>query len=110
MVQAKAVNRQVQKPWQQQQLPEFSKAFTSYEALVKELVTYGKAHADEIRVSNRETYIGEQETMLRYSRDFMHRLEDKKPFSDEELRTAENSPNHIMNEYNHLVVLYNNMH
>jgi hypothetical protein len=110
MVHAKAVNRQVQKPWKQLQLAEFSSAFTTYEALVKELVAYGQAHADEVRVSNRETYIQEQEAMLRYSRDFMHRLEDKKPFSGMELRTAENSPNHIMNEYNHLVALYNNMH
>ena len=109
MTQVKAVNRLTQRPWKQLPLADFTKAFAAYDALMKELLVYRDAHGDEARAMHLENYIQQQENMQRFARDFMHRLEDNKPFSKNELLMAESAPRQIMNEYNHLVAIYNNL-
>ena len=110
IIQAKAMNRQIQRPWDKLQLSELQKAFAAYDALVKELAAYRDTHRDETRATFSGPYIEEHKTMVRLSRDYMHRVEDKKPFSKDELRFAENAPSKLMNEYNHLVTAFNNLH
>lgn len=108
-VQAKAVTALVSKPWAEIQLPALAKEFKTMDALVVELVGYRDAHGDEAHRIGVQDFVQESEKFVRLSRNFMHRVEDKKPYSDDEQRIADDSPHNIHRQYGSVVNSFNNL-
>lgn len=96
-VKAKATSRLVGKPGGEKDLAEFSKSFAEVDAIVKELLAYRDAHGAEAHEARVQGYTQEAEKFVRFSREFLHKLEDKQPASSEP----------ILDQYNSIVRSYN---
>jgi hypothetical protein len=103
--QAKTIHGLVKRPWEQIKLEEFAQAHAKYAALVKEFVAYRDAHGDEAHAANIQGYLQEHEKYMRLTRDFMHRVEDKKPYARNEI--TESDPASLGREYNGIIHAYN---
>ena len=90
-VRAKAATRVAGKAAAAGDLAAFSKAYADVDAIVKELLAYRDAHADEAHRLGVQDYTQEAEKFARFARELKQKLEDKQQASSEELERQYNS-------------------